>query len=408
MKRAKNGTVIIKSSSEEAMYEQLGIAHATDRGLQMLIMRILGKGRAAEILEGSEKMVEIDKFFRKLNWQSCKDEIEKFDERTLLLFQEYNKGVNKALNKRRPWEFLLIGYRPEKWTIEDSILLSRMTGFLTLAQSQGEMELLLIQLIQKNISKDKLKELFPGLLEGCDFDLIKEVKLGAKIIPDEVKWLTDVAPLMASNNWAIHGSRTQSGNSILCNDPHLETNRLPNIWYEVNCQVEDRYFLGFTMPGLPAFLVGRNNHLSWGATYTFMDATDFWIETCKNGKYKRDGIWNDFKIRKEIINIKKRKPVEVIFYENDHGLLDGDPNIEGKYLSMGWTGSLTGAKSVNSFVKLFNANSVKEAQGIFKDIEVSFNWILADDKGNIGYQMSGLMPVRKEGWSGFFPIQMIR
>ena len=114
MKRTSNGTVIIKSSSEEAMYEQLGIAHATDRGLQMLLMRILGKGRAAEILEGSDKMVVIDKFFRKLNWNNCKDEIEKFDERTLLLFKAYNKGINKALKKRRPWEFLLVGYHPEK------------------------------------------------------------------------------------------------------------------------------------------------------------------------------------------------------------------------------------------------------------------------------------------------------
>ena len=44
MERELNGTVVINSSSEEEMYEQLGVAHATDRGLQMLIMRILGKG----------------------------------------------------------------------------------------------------------------------------------------------------------------------------------------------------------------------------------------------------------------------------------------------------------------------------------------------------------------------------
>ena len=54
MKRTDNGTVIIRSSSEEDMYKQLGYAHAKDRGLQMLIMRILGKGRASELLDGSE------------------------------------------------------------------------------------------------------------------------------------------------------------------------------------------------------------------------------------------------------------------------------------------------------------------------------------------------------------------
>ncbi len=156
MERELNGTVVINSSSEEEMYEQLGVAHATDRGLQMLIMRILGKGMAAELLEGSDEMIEVDTFFRKLNWRNCEDELSKLDERTCHLFSYYNKGVNSVLNHKRPWECMLIGYKPEKWCVEDSILLSRMTGFLTLAQSQGEMEMLLVQLIQKGISKEKL------------------------------------------------------------------------------------------------------------------------------------------------------------------------------------------------------------------------------------------------------------
>ena len=37
-------------------------------------------------------------------------------------------------------------------------------------------------------------------------------------------------------------------------------------------------------------------------------------------------------------------------------------------------------------------------------IETSWNVILADKQGNIGYQMSGLMPKRREGVSGFVPL----
>ena len=33
--------------------------------MQMLIMRILGQGRAAELLDGSDEMVEVDRFFRR-------------------------------------------------------------------------------------------------------------------------------------------------------------------------------------------------------------------------------------------------------------------------------------------------------------------------------------------------------
>ena len=38
--------------------------------------------------------------------------------------------------------------------------------------------------------------------------------------------------MMAPNNWVVAGSRSASGKPILCNDPHLEVNRLPNVWYE--------------------------------------------------------------------------------------------------------------------------------------------------------------------------------
>jgi penicillin amidase len=37
-------------------------------------------------------------------------------------------------------------------------------------------------------------------------------------------------------------------------------------------------------------------------------------------------------------------------------------------------------------------------------LELSFNWVLCDQKGNIGYQMSGLAPKRKKGISGFVPL----
>jgi len=38
-------------------------------------------------------------------------------------------------------------------------------------------------------------------------------------------------------------------------------------------------------------------------------------------------------------------------------------------------------------------------------LEYSFNWVLADRHGNIGYQMSGLMPLRREGISGLVPLE---
>ncbi len=50
------------------LYRGMGFVHATDRGIQMLLMRILGQGRASELLQSSEDTLNIDKFYRRVNW----------------------------------------------------------------------------------------------------------------------------------------------------------------------------------------------------------------------------------------------------------------------------------------------------------------------------------------------------
>ena len=55
------------------------------------------------------------------------------------LLQAYCDGANIAFEKYQAWEFkMLLGFKDFNWTKEDTILLIRMTGFLTLAQSQGK------------------------------------------------------------------------------------------------------------------------------------------------------------------------------------------------------------------------------------------------------------------------------
>ena len=163
--------------------------------------------------------------------------------------------------------------------------------------------------------------------------------------------------------------------------------------------------MGGTMPGAPALLVGRNPNLAWSATYTFMDGTDSWIEKCKDGKYFRepDG-WVKFIERKEVIKRKKKDPVIVTFYENNHGVLEGNPNQEGYYIATAWAPAFSGAVTFNSIVEIIDAKTVSQGMDLLGRIETSWNFVLADREGNIGYQMSGLMPKRREGISGFVPL----
>ena len=404
--RDKHGVAHISGRDQADVFYGMGYAHGTDRALQLLLMRILGQGRGSELLSADDEMLEIDIFFRRMNWKAgVSDEIQKMPTDARAICEAYCDGVNAALEKKQPWECRLLGYRPEPWRIEDIFILSRMLGYLTLAQSQGEMERLLVEMVHAGISEEKLHELFPGILQDMDVDLIKKIKLKERIISPASLWNTGAAPLMASNNWVVSGTRTASGKPMLANDPHLETNRLPNVWYEAVLKTPDRYLMGGSMPGMPGIFIGRNPDIAWGVTYAFMDATDSWVEYCKDGRYYREpNRWEAFNQRKETIQRKKKAPVDVVFYENEHGVLEGNPYEPGYYLATRWAPSDGGAAGMSGILQIWSAQTVEEGMALVGPIESAWNFVLADTAGNIGYQMTGRMPKRREGISGFVPL----
>ncbi|MCU0847307.1 MAG: penicillin acylase family protein [Spirochaetes bacterium] len=403
--RDENGIPHIEAENKADVYYGMGYMHARDRGMQMILMRILGEGRLSELLDSSDTSLQIDTFFRKMNWRGNTERyIAGIGDLEKQVLDSYVQGVNDAFNESIPGEFKLLGYRPEAWKAEHTIIIARMAGYLTLSQSQDEMERMFVEMVQNNVPVPLLEELFPGNLKGLDVGLLKKVKLQEKVVPPETLWGKAVPRMMASNNWVISGKKTASGKPILSNDPHLEVNRLPNVWYEMAADIGGRYIIGATMAGAPAFIIGRSNDLSWGVTYAFIDCIDSWIEECKNGRYRYDGKWKDFEVRKEFILRKKKTPVELTFYENDHGVLNGDPSENGYYLSSRWTAAESGLQSMKYFLKLWDARNVREGMDALGQIEAFWNWVLADRHGNIGFQMSGLVPKRRPGVSGFIPL----
>jgi penicillin amidase len=368
-------------------------------------MRVLGYGRLSEFLDSSDQSLITDKFFRKMNWhKNIENHMSELTDLAKDVLEAYCEGVNEVFTKKIPAEFKLLGYKPGPWIPEDVVIISRMIGYLTLSQSQDEMERLFVEMVQNDVPEDLLQELFPGILGGLDIELIKKVTLPETIVPSSSMWNIAIPRMMASNNWVISGRKTTSGKAILANDPHLEVNRLPNVWYEAVAKVKDRYIIGATMPGASAFIIGRTPELAWGATYAFIDSIDSWIEECKDGKYRREDSWKNLVGRKEVIKRKKKEDVEVTFYETEHGVIEGDPSTDGFYLSTKWSASESGFKTLNNFLKMFDAHTVEEGMDYIGQLETFWSFVLADNKNNIGFQMTGLAPKRREGISGFVPL----
>ncbi len=407
--RDENGVVHVETAGPddlEGACWAMGFAHALDRGMQISLMRILVQGRGSECLESTDAMLDVDRFFRRMNWYgNATQELARLDERHRALLSRYCEGINSRLPGHRPWELALVGYHIEPWAPADVIAFSRMIGYLTLAQSQAEIERLIVQMARAGVSDEMLFELFPPLASsGWDRSLIEKVTLGERMVPDSIRWLSPAPRMMASNSWVVGPSRSASGNALFANDPHLETNRLPNVWYEMVLDLgPGRWAAGAGMPGVPGILVGRTQDLAWGATYTFMDAVDSWVEDVEDGRYRRGDSWVAFDVREETILRKGKAPVRLVVHENLHGVLDGDPAVKGHYLATRWAPGASGARSVASMIGMLEASDVEQGMELLGRLEVSFSWVLADVGGHIGMQMSGLMPRRKRG-NGLAPL----
>src|SRR5687767_13658618 len=104
--RDEHGVIHVRADDDASLFRGLGYAHAHDRGLQCLFMRILGQGRAAEILDAS--LVEVDRFFRKMNWRGGLDaESAKLSQAARIVAASYVEGINLALARSIPWEMRL-------------------------------------------------------------------------------------------------------------------------------------------------------------------------------------------------------------------------------------------------------------------------------------------------------------
>jgi len=177
-------------------------------------MRILLNGRMTECLKNDPELLEIDKYMRWMNFlPDAEGEIAKLTPDTKSHLEAYAAGFNRYLSDHGPvYEWRLFGYKPEPWEIKDSLLIVRIIGFLGLADAQSNMEKFLVQMVQNDVEASKIRELFPYLTDPIDTELLKKVKLSPPLLPEAVRWLGEnYQKFVASNNWAVSGSLTESG-----------------------------------------------------------------------------------------------------------------------------------------------------------------------------------------------------
>jgi penicillin amidase len=413
MRRTPEGVMEMWAEDDAGLAAALGFAHARDRLLQMTLVRLVGQGRVSECLRSDDASLVLDRFAREMGFAaSAAAAVSELSAEGLRFGESYCAGVNRVLEHcRPPWELRLVGHRPEPWTVADALTTIQLMSYLALAQSQQDAEKFILQALHSGVDVERLKRLFSPHLDGLTpelVDLIRDTPVRQPLLPPEVKFLAALPKAVASNNWVVTGRKSASGLPIQCNDPHLECNRLPAVWYEIVQHVGDDFRIGISMPGTPGIIMGRTRDVSFGFTYGFMDMVDYFIEDVRGGRYRRGDDFEPLSSREEVIHRKKKDPVRFAVWETHHGVLELSAEDEvpgdGYHFCRAWSGHRGGAaRSFEGLRRAPRAKTVPELQEILANVSISCNWLMADTEGNIGYQQSGRLPLRRH--SGLHPVR---
>ncbi|QTF08735.1 penicillin acylase family protein [Brenneria izadpanahii] len=333
--------------------------------------------------------------------------------------------------ERLPPEFALFGTRPALWLPEDVVRIrthaltrngvSEILRANVLARSDAATDLL-----RSGITPPVEPQLADGLSsEDIPLEALKLFKLAtAPVSFDDARlaaapeqawaWseVTDLGDIVragseeGSNNWVVHGSRTDSGRPLLASDPH-RAHAAPSLRYLVHLQAPGFNAIGAGEPSAPGISIGHNGQTAFGLTIFGADQEDVYVYQTRpeDADYYRyqDG-WERIERRQERFEVKGHAPQTLPLSFTRHGpLLYEDPArrraiaLRSVWLSPGaaaYLGSLSAmrAASVDAFGATLAAWGTP-----------SVNHVCADVAGNIGWFTAGFTPVR-HNWHGLLPV----
>ncbi|MDE0233343.1 MAG: penicillin acylase family protein [bacterium] len=472
--RDRHGTPHIYASTFSDLVMAQGFVEAQDRFWQMDFYRHVATGRTAEMF--GEAQVEADIFLRTLGWeQVAVREYQALSPFMQSLLDAYAQGVNAYLAERGKWEISLeyafLGiqnpdYQPMPWKPTDTLAFAKVVAWDLRTNIVSELER---AVLSESIPIERVSQLWPAYPEGHPVIVpgwepppSSPQPTGAALPSPSVREASNalgeavVLPVGAdrvglvldnrgrgSNSWVVAGRHTVSGAPLLANDPHLG-GQTPSIWYRVglhcrpvsdSCPVEAA---GFSLPGTPLVTVGHNGFLAWGFTNLGGDVSDLFIERVHPEDpllYEVDGEWLPMSTRTETIEVANADPVEITIRETHHGpvisgIYDPVDELEGNGVvdlpdpyaaSLAWT-ALQTTRNMEAVLGMVLARSWEEFRSAAALFDMApLNMVYADADGNIGYQATGLIPVREAGdgrypapgwesqydWQGFWPFETL-
>ena len=393
-----------------------GFVMASERLFQIDLLTRLGSGRLAALF--GDLILPIDRFARTVGWnRAAHRAAASWDDLSLEMAAAFGAGMRAWIEgmPAPPVEYRFLGLDPlEVAEGDESFLGASGAAFMAWSLSRNWDTELLRGEIAERLGPEVAATLFPeGEPEPAP------VLAGTEGGPDRLALLREAAfppSGQGSNNWVVSGSRCATGRPLLANDPHLVT-QLPSIWFECHLVAPGLDAAGVALPFSPGIVIGHNDRIAWGFTNTEGDVQDLYVECLsEDGTAALYGEeWEPVAVHREEITVRGRDEPELLeARETRHG-----PLIEAYLIGVSEPTVVTGDLGHTYALRWVGAEHLIEPSTVHR-VNVAAGWeafreavrgwtcpgqnmLFADVDGNIGYQATGLYPIRREG-DGSVPV----
>lgn len=388
-----------------------GYLTARDRLWQMDFLSRVVLGRLSEAL--GKQALQTDRYLRRIGMKKMTEDIHEMTQQNPELkavIDAYSEGVNAYINELSygdyPIEFKLLDYEPEAWSpLKTHLAYALLSQTLSLGESDLENTNALALL-----GEDLFDLLYPEQLGNLDpvisdrewdFDPIEVRKPEIEFPLQKTTQTTPKPdPLNGSNNFAVSGAKSASGNVLLANEPDLNLT-LPSIWYAYHIHSDQKNVMGVTVPGTPVILIGFNDSISWGVTNSPRDQVD-WYSVEFRDSNREEYLYNNqwFKSQKVIEEFEVAGGdtfVDTIVHVH-HGPVVYDRNFMGERQEAGYALKWIAHFPSTSFEAMHKINEVKNYEG-FTEALRKFqgppqNFVFGSSSGDIAMWMPGKFPVK--------------
>ena len=427
----------IFADNENDLYRVQGYITAKHRLWQMEFQTMSAAGRISEIV--GPIAIELDRMTKRKGLAFSAETsllfIQKEHPDTYELMEAYADGVNQYIENlpesKLPIEYKILNYKPEAWSTYKSLLLLKYMADMLVSDMDLEYTNL-----RNQIGQELMDKLYPNFPEEND-PVIESERIWdfvplAVSRPEGIEYpVSDIfvnalpQPVdgIGSNNWAVSGTKTKSGNPILANDPHLSLN-MPSLWYIMQLSTSSHSVKGATLPGALGVISGFNEDIAWGVTNATRDTRDWYAIQFKDEnrtEYLYDEVWVKSTFRIEEIKVKGQNSfMDTVVYTH-YGPVVYDKNFRSERkdvnFSLKWTAHMESNEQKTFLLLNKGKNHDDYINALNYYTSPAQNFVFASKDGDIAMKVQGRFPLKWEGqgkflmdgknpdfeWQGFIP-----